>query len=1138
MASTTDRLYSRPEGVERLAETLEKPLLDKRTYRVIRLPNQLEALLCHDAETDKASAAMDVNVGSMSDPEDMQGIAHAVEHALFLGTEKFPQENEYNSYLNKYGGESNAFTAPTSTNYYFECSAMSTSNSRGSSANASQASLPISQTSSTKEVSPLWGALDRFSQFFVKPLFLENVLDRELRAVDSENKKNLQSDNWRLMQLGKSLSSPEHPWHLFSTGNYKLLHDDPIARGVKIRDEFIKFYEKHYSANRMKLCVVGREDLDTLQEWVEELFSPVVNKNLPELRFDATPALTEKELGLQIFVKPIMDQKMLDILFPYPDQEDQYDSNPSRYISHLIGHEGPGSILAYLKEKGWANELSAGAQTLGPGLAMFAVGIRLTASGLKHYQEIIKILFQYIAMIKETPPQEWIVWESGKLAEIEFKFRQPMPASRTTSHLSGLMQKPIRRDWLLSGQTLVRKFNPEGIRQGLEYLRPDNFRFTLVSKEYPGNWDQKEQWYGTEYRSERIPSDFMKEITAAASTTAGQRPAELHMPHKNVFIPTRLDVQQKDVEEPAVAPKLIRNDPNVRLWWKKDDQFWVPKAHFFLELRSPILGASAVNTVMQQVYKDLVEDALSTYGYDAELAGLEFGVAQSGGSLTVEVGGYNDKLSVLLEKVIRTMRDLEIRDDRFEIIKERKTRAFENQELLDPYRQVTLFTRWMSKERYCLSRELAEVLPDITAEQMRAFYPQVLRQMHMEMLVTGNVYKEEALKMADLVESVFKPTPYPPKQWVPQRYLAFPSGSDYLFEDVLANPDNVNHCIEYVVHVGDAQDRAIRARLLLISQMMDEPAFNVLRTKEQLGYVVGSGPILWGNRLMHRILIQSERDCPYLEQRIDAFLFEFEKMIQDMPLKRFEEQKIGVINKRLEKIKTLGQESGRFWHHISSQQYDFELGKSRFYNLIITPTSILTYSFQSTATSNTLNHSPKTTSSNSSLSTSSPAPPSAPSKPSTSSPRPPPKTSPPNSTRNPSASALPQISPTSSPSSASTQTSTPSPLRSRKSISPLPPPRIRSLPSWATTSRLLRASLPSRSMASCSRRRPSCRRFCRSWESRRRLRRTRKRRLRRRMVMSRSSSSSKRRRNRSRLRISRLSGTVWRCILLLGRLRI
>lgn len=74
--------------VERLAEVLEKPSVDDRSYRVIRLPNKLEALLVHDPDTDKASASVNVNVGNFSDDDDLPGIAHAVEHSLFMGTEK------------------------------------------------------------------------------------------------------------------------------------------------------------------------------------------------------------------------------------------------------------------------------------------------------------------------------------------------------------------------------------------------------------------------------------------------------------------------------------------------------------------------------------------------------------------------------------------------------------------------------------------------------------------------------------------------------------------------------------------------------------------------------------------------------------------------------------------------------------------------------------------------------------------------------------------------------------------------------------------------------------------------------------------------------------------------------------------
>ena len=76
------------------SDTMEKPLLDDRSYRVIELPNHLEILLIHDPDTDQAAAAMDVNVGSFSDPDDLPGTAHAVEHFCFMGTKKVSDRHQ------------------------------------------------------------------------------------------------------------------------------------------------------------------------------------------------------------------------------------------------------------------------------------------------------------------------------------------------------------------------------------------------------------------------------------------------------------------------------------------------------------------------------------------------------------------------------------------------------------------------------------------------------------------------------------------------------------------------------------------------------------------------------------------------------------------------------------------------------------------------------------------------------------------------------------------------------------------------------------------------------------------------------------------------------------------------------------
>jgi insulysin len=132
-----------------------------------------------------------------------------------MGSAKFPGENEYSDHLSKSHGWSNAYTSTHQTVYFFECAH-----------------------------SGFDGALDRFSQFFVSPLFNANCVEREIKAVDSEHQKNLQNDGRRLYQLGKSLAKEDHPFHKFGTGSLDTLWVKPKAVGVDIRSELIKFYEE------------------------------------------------------------------------------------------------------------------------------------------------------------------------------------------------------------------------------------------------------------------------------------------------------------------------------------------------------------------------------------------------------------------------------------------------------------------------------------------------------------------------------------------------------------------------------------------------------------------------------------------------------------------------------------------------------------------------------------------------------------------------------------------------------------------------------------------------------------------------------------------------------------------------------
>jgi insulysin len=741
--------------------------------------------------------------------------------------------------------------------------------------------------------------------------------------VDSENKKNLQSDTWRLNQLNRSLSSPKHPYHHFSTGNLETLRDEPRKRGVDIRKAFIEFHRKHYSANLMKLVVLGQEPLDQLESWVGDLFAGVPNQDLPQNRWDGIQPFGKDELLTQVFAKPVMDSRHLDLYFPYQDEEHMYETQPSRYIGHLIGHEGPGSILAYIKAKGWANGLSAGAVPVCPGSAFFTVTVRLTEDGLKAYQEVVKVVFQYIAMIQQTPPQEWILNEVKGMAEVDFKFQQKSPASSFASKLSSVMQKPLPRKWLLSGSSLIRRYDPQAIRDAMAFLRPDNFRLTVVSQTLGGDLDRRERWYGTEYRCERIGPDFEAAVRAAGESTADTRPPELHLPHRNEFIPTKLTVEKKECAEPLKAPKLIRHDQSARTWWKKDDRFWVPKGNVYITLKNPLVGATPANAAKARLYCELVKDALVEYSYDAEIAGLDYELVSHEVGLGVEVSGYSDKMIVLLEKVLVSMRDLEVKPERFKVVKERLLRGYRNWGFQQPYRQVHDFTAWLGREKGWINEQCLAEHVHLQPDDITTFYPHLLRQVFIDLLAHGNIYKEDALRMTRLVESTLKPRPLPESQWPVRRNLLLPAGSGWTYRHTLGDPANVNHCIEYYVFIGPHSDRVLRAKLLLLGQLTDEAGFDRLRTKEQLGYIVFTGPRLAIATMGYRVIIQSERHTEYLEERINAFLASFSTLLEGMPPEEFESHKKSLINKRLEKIKNLDQESDLFWNCIGNEYFDF-----------------------------------------------------------------------------------------------------------------------------------------------------------------------------------------------------------------------
>eukprot|EP00923_Selenidium_pygospionis_P011144 GHVN01019352.1.p1 GENE.GHVN01019352.1~~GHVN01019352.1.p1 ORF type:complete len:119 (+),score=5.89 GHVN01019352.1:144-500(+) len=94
-----------------LSETpVKKPLADYREFDSFSLDNGITCLVVRNNRTKVAGLSVGVKVGSFSDPSKFEGLAHFLEHMLFLGSKPYPDSQEFDKFVSSNGGSSNAFT--------------------------------------------------------------------------------------------------------------------------------------------------------------------------------------------------------------------------------------------------------------------------------------------------------------------------------------------------------------------------------------------------------------------------------------------------------------------------------------------------------------------------------------------------------------------------------------------------------------------------------------------------------------------------------------------------------------------------------------------------------------------------------------------------------------------------------------------------------------------------------------------------------------------------------------------------------------------------------------------------------------------------------------------------------------------
>ncbi len=692
------QLPSEISGISATADVRKSPN-DDRLYRYLTLPNQLKVLLVSDAATDKSAAALAVYRGSFHEPVDKSGLAHFLEHMLFIQTETYPEIDGFQTFVSANGGASNAYTAADHTNYFFDV---------------------------RPEAFP--EALDRWGHFFIDPVISAEYADREKNAVHSEYQMQIKADNWRGFMAGKQALNPEHPASRFTIGSLDTLAGD-------IQTDLLKFFNEEYSADQMGLVVLSNDTLDELEALVRPIFELVENKDIGPRPI--TGAMYEDgQLPGSLQYQSQKQGASVTYTFPLPSTRPHYRTKPQQYFANLIGHEGKGSLYQSLSQQGWIESLSTGVSDFDDATSILNIGIELTPSGVDKLPAVHDYVFRYLDMLRNTEPMPWLYDEQARVTEMGFRFQEKSRPTGFVYQMAPRLNHFPAQD-LLVAPYLMESFDADVIKEYLTYLTPENVMVEFSSPDV--TTDQVEPWFNVPYSIELGP-------IGRTGTNAG-----FTLPPRNEFLPQNLELKPADPDRLALAHEA----PGLQLWTDSDVTFGTPRANLNLEIILPEGLKSPVERGMAQLYRRMVNDSLSELTYPAYLAGLSYGISVPDSGFEVSVGGYNDKQQVLLAAVLDALVAAELNQERFDFLKAALIKDWQNSTKERPYTQVMSALQDTLRTGRWPRDTLAEALAPITLADLKNFQVTLFNQVAIKGMLHGNIAQQDTAALAGLLNDTF-----------------------------------------------------------------------------------------------------------------------------------------------------------------------------------------------------------------------------------------------------------------------------------------------------------------------------------------------------------------------------------------------
>jgi len=875
---------------------------DTNEYRVIEMQNGLVAMLISDEKTDSSAASIDYGAGSFFDyfevdgkREGCSGLAHFHEHMLFLGSKEYPGEDDFNNLLTKYAGQDNAFTAEEHTNFHFQC-----------------------HNEGFHEVLKVWAA------FFKSPLMTESAMYREMNQVHSEYQKDLPQDGWREWTMIKQTGKRGHPFQKFDIGSIETLNQ------TNIHTYLVDWHNKFFSSKIATMAMYSNETLDTMQMWVEDIFEDISSHNQEYPLVDAHPYSSE-ELNKRYWVKPLNEENSIDVLWQIPVTYYEYRVPALEWIFSMIDYKGPGGLQDVLIQHNLATSVNADEATTARTFGVILITVKLTDFGLTKIEEVVNYVLQYVRLIlKDGLEDDWRFQDYTALDEFTWQY-YTRPDGSLYSYVSDIAsnmhfkepQDMLYPQFQCPPSRYVWK--KDLIRSVLESCTPESLILLVFTKQHNYTVALTEPYFKITYQVETIPNAT---VSKWKSTKISD---EFELAPKNLWTITNTDLYEDPnttnhlvvYNDTTTRRNLQEQDPLFRGFFGYNTEKKVPKILVSFVFRENLVRDSVRSFTIAKMFKKIALYKLSLQFSQALEVGYGVGMDLGSSGLSFTFAGYTDHILTFAEQFFQMIFSTEEMDVSDIIFGNEKT-TLKTAMLSDcqgpAYGQTRgIFFHTLMEKVYPLKEQAAE-LASIQLDDMKDFIESLQGNVQVDYYVYGNADVELAALVGKRIDKLVKTSPQTSS--VTHRHL--PQGLSVI-QSRNMNTEDKNSASDLYVQIGPESVLENVVFLDLLVPLLKEKAFDQLRTKETLGYIVSAGGGSYGFVLYARVIVVGPKHgaTKFLESIMKFLQTFYDEHLMKMEDGSFEEHRRSCIKGYVREDLSLNQKHDIVWSQIQNTNYDW-----------------------------------------------------------------------------------------------------------------------------------------------------------------------------------------------------------------------